>query len=289
MPVNPAYRGFLKALDAIAQGADPWSAYQRHYLGPQRAKVLAYWRQVWGIEEERLRQVIADLRPGDYASLQHTLQRDVGTPTGEDVPTAEALAAEAVARCAPLIGLPEPQVDLLIGRFSPDAFLFEVAGQWHIGVGLERFAEFSLLPLLVAHEYGHYARRLLAPEPATLADRLVAEGIAVAFAQVAYPEQPLTRHLRMTPRRLHEIAELKPELWAALRPHLDAPYSDAFAGIVSGGRRWRDYPPRFGCHLGYMAVRAFARMHGLSPAGREVLAAPASIVLVAGPAARSAR
>jgi hypothetical protein len=279
MPINPAYRGFLKALDAIAQGADPWSAYQRHYLGPQREVVGAYWRQLWGFAEERLPEVARDLRPRDYRALRASLEAI----------EVEAPAAEAVARCAPLTDLPEPQVDLLIGRFSPDAFLFEVAGAWHIGVGLERFAEFSLLPLLVAHEYGHYARRLLAPELATLADRLVAEGIAVAFAQVAYPEQPLTRHLRMAPRRLHQIAELEPELWAALRPHLDAPYSDAFTGIVSGGRRWRDYPPRFGCHLGYMAVRAFARRHGLSPAGREVLAAPASIVLAAGGAARSGR
>ena len=269
MPVNPAYRGFCSALDAIERGADPWAAYERHYLRPHCDVLTAYWRQLWGADEERVREIVNAIRPRDYQALRDSLR-------ALDV---DAFASEALGRCSALTDLPEPQVDLLVGRFSPDAFLLEVAGQWHIGVGLERFADFSHLPLFVAHEYGHCARRLLAPQSSTLGDRLVGEGAAVAFAQTAYPHQPLARHLRMSPRRLHDIRELEPKLWAALAPHLDAPDSDAFLGVVSGGRRWMDFPPRFGGCLGYWAMRHWAEVRGASPASREVLAAPTKAVL----------
>lgn len=269
MPVNLAYRDFLKALDAIEGGADPWDAYQHYYARRHRALLEAYWRQCWGSDEARERELVREMRPQDYRALRESLA----------VSNIEVLAREALERCAPLVNLPEPQADLLVGRFSPDAFLFRVGGQWHIGVGLERFAQFSSLPLLIAHEYGHYARRMLAPEPRTVGDRVIAEGASVAFAEAAYPERRLTRHLRMTPRRVHEIRELEPRLWAALAPCLDAEDVEAFAGVLYSGRRWQGFPPRFGCCLGYWAVRHFAHARGESVVSRAVLAAGSATIL----------
>lgn len=269
MPVNPAYRDFLAVLDAVAGGADLWAAYERHYLSRHPDVVRAYWRQCWGADDERLRQMVAEIRPADHRALREAL----------DAGDVDRLAREALDRCAALLDLREPQVDLLVGRFSPDAFLFDVGGSWHIGVGLERFAHFGGLPLLIAHEYGHYARRMLAGEVAALGDRIVAEGMSIAFGEAAYPERQLARHMRMSARRLHEIRELTPQLWATVKPYLDAPYADEFAGILSGARRWRDFPPRFGGTLGYWAVQAYARRRGLASPSREVLAAPAAVVL----------
>jgi uncharacterized protein YjaZ len=277
MPVNPAYRDFFKALDAIEGGADPWEAYRRHYLRWHRDLLEAYWRQCWGTDEERVREMVWEMRPQDYRALRESL-------AASDIETA---AEQALKRCGRVVDLPEPQADLLVGRFSPDAFLLRVGEQWHIGVGLERFAHFSALPLLIAHEYGHYARRMLAPEPRTLGDRVIAEGISVAFAEAAYPERRLTRHLRMTTRRVHEIRELEPRLWAALAPWLAAEDVDAFAGVLYGARRWRGHPPRFGCCLGYWAVRRFAQARGESVVSRAVLAAASQGILdpYAGPPA----
>jgi len=269
MPVNPAYRDFLIALDAIEGGADPWAAYESHYLRRHQDLLRAYWRQCWGADDERMCELVREMRTGDYRALRQALER-------ADI---ERLAREALDRCASLIDLPEPQTDLLVGRFSPDAFLFDVDGTWHIGVGLERFAHFSSLPLFIAHEYGHYARRLLAPPPQTLADHLVGEGAAVVFAEAAYPEQPLARHLRMKPRRIHDLRQQAPQLWQTLKPHLQANDIEAFAGLFYSGRAWSGFPPRAGACLGYWAVREFARARGAQPAGRAVLAAPASAVL----------
>ena len=269
MPVNPAYRDFFKALEAIEHGVEAWTAYERLYLGQHRAVVEAYWRQCWGADDNRIREMVREIRPGDYRALRQAIESA----------NIERLAEDALQRCARLVYLPEPWLDLLVGRFSPDAFLFEVAGAWHIGVGLERFAHFSSLPLFIAHEHGHYARRMLAPEPLTLADFLVAEGLAIAFSQAAYPELPLARHLRLTPRRIHEIRELEPVLWDALKPSLDARDVDAFAGVLHGARRWKGFPPRFGTCLGYWAAAHFAEGHGGPAVDRELLSTESTAVL----------
>ena len=269
MPVNPAYRDFFRALDAIERGADAWAAYQELYFHPHEDVMRAYWQQVWRIRDEAIPELIRQMRPADYGGLRQMLQAgDVGQ-----------LAREALKRCAPLVGLPEPQVNLLVGLFSPDAFLFEVAGDWHIGIGLERFASFVNLPLFVAHEYGHFARRRLAAEPRTLGDRIVAEGIAVAFAEAAYPERRLARHLRMTPRRIHEIGESEPRLWKALRPHLKTGDGEDFPGVLYGAHRWMGFPPRFGGLLGYWAVRHFAEALGQPVTSRSIIAADSEAII----------
>jgi hypothetical protein len=269
MPVNPAYRDFFKALDAMESGAGAWAAYEELYLRPHEDVMRAYWHQVWRVSEETIPELIRQLRPADYQGLRPMLE-------ATDI---DGLARQALSRCARLIDLPEPQVDLLVGRFSPDAFLFTVNSDWHIGIGLERFASFANLPLFIAHEYGHYARRMLAAEPRTLGDRIIAEGIAVAFAEAAYPESRLARHLRMTPRRIHEIREAEPGLWQALKPHLTAAEGEDLSGILYGAQRWMGFPPRFGGVLGYWAVRHFARAHGQPVTSRSTIAAESQAVI----------
>ena len=269
MPVNPAYRDFFAALDAIEAGAEQWGAYQRRYLARHREVLRAYWSQCWSADEERMREIVREIRPDDYRPLRQALEHS-------DV---DGIAREALRRCAALLDLPAPQVDLLVGRFSPDAFLFQVEGQWHIGIGLERFAHFAGLPAFIAHEYGHYARRTLAAEPVTLGDAIVAEGAAVAFSQAAYPERALARHLRMSPRRVHEIREREASLWAALKPLLGERDPGMLSAVLHSGRGWQGFPPRFGGCLGYWAVRHFADARAEPVTSRAVLAAESEAIL----------
>ena len=101
---------------------------------------------------------------------------------------------------APLPIEPEPDVYLFVGFFSADGKTLEIQGQPAIALGLERFKDFRDLPLLVAHEYGHCAQKVLLKdiipeEGRTLLSCLMPEGLAVLFTEALYPEIPLHRHL----------------------------------------------------------------------------------------------
>ncbi len=266
MSAHLLYLDFLRFLDALAAGpADPWEAYQELYLNPHRAALEAWWEQCMGrpraVWQERVRRV----RPQDYGLLRDVVR--------EADPS--ELAREAMARCqaaAPLS--PEPEAYYLVGFFSPDGFAFQVEGRWAIGIGMERLGSLRLVPILLAHEYGHCYRRALS-SARNLADRLVDEGFAVEFSTRAFPERPAHEHLLMRAGQVAALRQYEGQLWRAIESALESEDEALAARVIYGRGARGDWPSRAGVYLGWRAVQQFLEMEGSgfdAPADR-VLAA----------------
>jgi hypothetical protein len=277
--VNLLYPDFFLFLEDLQRGADAWHAYCEHYLQKHERILRDYWQQVLGLPESEWKARVERVQPSHYAHLRELVQKT----------DLQAIVGEALGRCLAVCppsliqGRREaPAVSLLVGFFSPDAFLFQVQGEWHIGIGLERYRDFELLPILVAHEYGHWLRRLSVKNNETVAEKLVGEGVAVAFSRAAYPEKPLAAHLRVSPGRLRWWQDHASLLWQRLMPHLDA-RSDRMV------REWFASPDResdgervfarAAGYLGYSAVSAYAASKGLSFTQREIISADAQQIV----------
>ena len=256
MATHPLYRDFLTFLDRLAAGRDdPWALYEACYLEPHRPVLSAWWEQCLGLPLETWQARVRSIRPSDYGLLRTLV---------EQAPP-EAIAARALEACGAAVGRLRPQppspsalpplppdIYLLVGFFSPDAFVFRVREEWAIGLGLERFGDWSRLPVLVAHEYAHCLRRRHLPAPATLKQRLVDEGLAAHFSRLAFPEQPLPDHLLMTRGEYNSLLAYGPRLLAAVEPHLDSTDPETLRRFLFG--RMKGQPARAGCLLGYRMV-----------------------------------
>lgn len=245
---------FFRFLDEAAAGGDAWALYRRHYLDRHREVVNALREQVLGIDWAAWRDRVERVKPRDYGGLRAML---AGTDLG-------AVAAETLRRCRealPCGGLPD--VYLVVGFFSPDGFLIRLGGRWQIAIGLERLRGSKQVPALVAHEYGHWARRRLRPEEAdTLGERMASEGVSIVLTRQLYPSRPLAEHLGVHRSRLNALQEAETAGWQAVAPHLNDTDPGAFQSFLSGVRPDRGLPPRIGVYLGYRAARALQRRQG---------------------------
>jgi hypothetical protein len=257
---------FFRFLDDLHAGATPWTAYRKRYLDPHREVITALREQVVGVDEATWRDRVARIRPGDYAGLGALL-------AGADL---AGIADETLRRCREALPCGEtPDVYYVVGFFSPDAFLLDLGGSHQIAVGLERLSGLARLPLLIAHEYGHWARRRLRPEEgATLGERMAAEGVSIVLTRQLYPRRPLADHLGVHRSRLNAFAEAEAAGWEAVASHLEETDPDVFQRFLSGAGRSRGLPPRIGVYLGYRAARALGRKGAL--ALRELAETPAS-------------
>jgi hypothetical protein len=261
MNVKPLYLDFFRFLDQFHEG-DPWANYQRLYLQRYEKFFQAYWETFNHVDAQQIRERVRQIKEGDYGLLQSLLQSQDPVP----------LAEEALHRCQLALPLyPEPLVYLFVGFFSADGVTLEVEGSPSIALGMERFQDFKDLPLLVSHEYCHCAQRALLkdffpPGNRTLFFAIVAEGLAVLFTEVVYPEIPLHRHLFLTPERLQwcsENQEVLLELAGAdltekkLVPILFGP-GDAKAGL----------PPRAGYFVASRMLEHCLAQHGPKEFGR---------------------
>jgi len=271
MPVEALYGGFFRFLDALDQSAEAWSAYRRHYLEPNRAVLDAAWRQCVGLDAEARRARVERVRPEHYAHLRELLAVEDPAP----------LAGEALNRCRRALDMQdEPTVHLLVGFFSPDGFVFRVGAQWQVGIGLERYKTWRPLPIIVAHEVAHWVRRRLRPHDATtVGDRMVSEGLSVAFSRAVYPERPLREHLHMSPASLRWLGEHERNLWRRVRRRLDAPEPGLLFGPGADVRSGREAPPRSWVYLGYRAVEDFLAEGVAAWPGEGALCADAADVL----------
>jgi len=239
MPVFPIYRDFLRFLEALSRGESPWRAYQKYYAGPHGNFLRACWK-AFGIDEEALRARVERIRRGDYGLLEGLLQ----------VEAPEEIALLVLRRCFRLVPPPEePEVYLTVGFFSPDAFVVKVDDKPKIGFGLERFQDFGLLGLLVAHEYAHWLRRMSLgfPDDENWRERLVSEGLAVLFSGQVFPELPPYRLLRLPRARWNWCLANEPLLWKRTA-----------SGTVFG----EDLPPRAWTYVAYRLVQGFAAEGG---------------------------
>lgn len=246
MSVHPLYEDFLRFVDALAAGeGEAWTLYEQYYLDPNREVLSAWWDQCLGLPEETWQGRVSSLRPEQYELLRAVV-------SGEDL---LALAESALARCQEVLPLEvTPEVYLLVGFFSPDGFAFQVKGEWAIGIGLERLTGSRLIPILIAHEYAHCARRRLS-SPETLRERLVEEGFAVALAARAFPDRLEADHLLMRPGQVSALRQYRRELWTAVEPYLDSEDEAIAARVLYGQVDNRAWPSRAGMYLGWQLVR----------------------------------
>jgi hypothetical protein len=271
--INLLYPDFFSFLDALAAGAEPWRAYRQFYFEPHREILSAYLSKVMRLPGQALKERVRAVRPQHYAQLRELVTR-------ADL---VAVTRQAIRRCQRAARYaPPPQVALLVGFFSPDAFLFKVSRRWCIGVGLERWRELDALPLFLAHEYGHYLRRLAISPPTggfTLAEAIASEGVAVAFSRHIYPERSLAEHLRVPPARLRWWQQHASLLWSKALPRLGSSSPRVIQTFVSGDPRTN--LSRCAAYLGCAAIAARLAQSPsrLSAADRRITQAPASQVL----------
>lgn len=265
MSVHPLYEDFLRFVDALAAGGgEAWTLYEQYYLDPNREVLSAWWDQCLGFPEETWQSRVNRLCPEQYELLRAII-------SGEDL---AALAQSALAHCAEVLPLEVmPEVYLLVGFFSPDGFAFRVKGDWAIGIGLERLTGSRLIPILIAHEYAHCARRRLF-SPVTLRERLIEEGFAVALAARAFPDRPEADHLLMRPGQVSALRQYQTELWTALEQYLDSGDEAVAARVLYGQAETREWPSRAGVYLGWQLVRQHLaqRPNDFFSAAREVVA-----------------
>jgi hypothetical protein len=279
--VNRLYLDFFLFLDDLERGADSWQAYCERYLRKHENILRSYWQQVFGLPDAQWKARVELVQPSHYAQLRELVQQ-------ADLP---ALVREALGRCLAVPPRSEaPPVSLLVGFFSPEAFLFRVEAEWHIGIGLERYRDFQLLPVFIAHEYGHWLRRSHVERNDTVAEKLVAEGIAVAFSRSAYPEKLLAAHLGVSPGRLRWWQDHASLLWQRLMPHLES-RSESVArewfacpageseGACPERSRGEHVFARAAGYLGYSAVSAYAASKGLSATDSEIISADAQQIV----------
>ena len=270
MAAHLLYQDFFRFTDALSDGrADPWEMYRDLYLQPNRAALEAWWEQCIGRPQSVWADRVRSIRPGDYGLLRSLVE---GADLGE-------VAGDTMARCQAALALsPEPEVYFLVGFFSPDGFTFEVSGRPAIGIGMERLGGLGRIPILLAHEYGHCYRRTLAA-PERLAERLVDEGLAVAFSARVFPDRPLPEHLLMTPGQVAALSRYEGRLWAAVEPFLDSRDRSIAGRLLYGRAGKKEWPSRAGVYLGWRLADEFFRAEGprFEASAQSVLAARDSL------------
>ena len=262
MAVKPLYLDFFEFLDRLGK-KDPWLAYQRCYIQPHLKFFEAYWKTFNHFDSPQIAARVRKVKEEDYGQLRSLVQSQ----------DPAVLVEEALSRCRVVLPLnPEPLVYLFVGFFSAEGTTLEVEGWPSIALGLERFKDFQDVSLLVSHEYCHCAQRsllrnFLSPQERPLLSLIMAEGLAVLFSEVVYPEIPWHRHLFLTPERLQwcqENQEVLLELAGAdlasekLVPILFGP-GDANAGL----------PPRTGYFVARQMLGHCLAHHGAEDFGRE--------------------
>lgn len=260
MSVYSLYLDFFRFLDQKPED-DPWPLYLRLYLKPHEGFLKAYWRNFDHFDLDQIAARVRRIKKADYGHLRALIHRQ----------DPAVLTEEALNKCQAIFPLEaQPPVYLFVGFFSADGGTVEVGESPVIALGLERFQDFQDLPLLVSHEYGHFALRSLLKDRSaqgsrSLFPRVISEGLSVFFSQLVYPEIPLHRHLFMTPERLRWCRENQEVLLDIVGADLGA---EKLTPILFGpGDPDAGIPPR----VGYFLARQMLG-HCLSHHGSALLA-----------------
>jgi len=277
MPTHLLAPDFFEFLDQLVlePAVDPWEHYRRGYLDRHPDFLRAWWAQCFGRPEEEWADRVRGVRPEHYVLLRELV-------TQVDL---EKMWDDTWAACRKVLpDSPEPEVYFMVGFFSPDAFVIKVGEDWRIGVGLERFWDFSRLSVLLAHECCHWFRRRRGLGGATtLGERLVEEGMAVGFSRRARPERPLPQHLLMPTSQFNTLQRYETELCEQIEPDLSSADPEVIQRALYGLPRRRaqrsSVSSRAGVYLGWRLVEEFAARSQRQWA--EVLATPAAEILAA--------
>lgn len=235
MSIYSLYRDFFRFLDALERGEDACEAYNQYYFKPHKKFLNSYWRHFRYFDEKQIKERVRSIKSGDYSLLRDLLFHE----------SPEDICLNTLRECQKTAGsfireknspaFPEPDIYLFIGFFSADGFTLKLDDNQVIGFGLERYKSFRNLPLIFAHEFGHYLR-LIEPgalginkayKRGTLGEYLFSEGMAFVFSLKVFPERKLFEHLffsfeimewcKQNEKRLLE--EIEPMLNESIEPN----------------------------------------------------------------------
>jgi hypothetical protein len=294
MSVHCLYPDFFRFLDTLdeegKQELGRWERFERLYFDKHSEILSTLWFQCQTYSRENIRERVLAVKRGDYGELRSALLR-------YDLPGATEAVLE---RCAGIARHVPADVYLLVGFFSPDAFVADFGGKPSICVGLERFRTFRHYPILLSHEYCHLLVALRKSRSAEdVVQRAVGEGLAVYFSRLAFPGEREHTCLFMKERSFWDLLSQYPgarEAAEELRkcresggdlfhghwepnPSAEAdPSGDGnpsgepnpswdgnpHGGPASAGTESRRVlPPRAGYFFGYMLVREYVEKTGI--------------------------
>jgi hypothetical protein len=243
------YRDFFAFLKRTKRHSPKWPGYLRWYCEPHREFFDAYFSNFPSLDRDSLRERVERIRNGDYSRLESLVA--VSPP--------EVIIRRAYRKCRKLAApREEPDVYLLVGFFSPDAFVLTLRGKPVICFGLERFKDFSLMAILFAHEYAHFLTGWARGKVRTAWEwkwRLMAEGLATAFSSLVFPERPLSDHFLVRRDVLNWYQANEDRLRQIYNPERYAP--DELLEIFVRGKPECDIPARAGKYLGFLAVKKY--------------------------------
>lgn len=215
LEIVPLYKKFFRFLEVIKKRGKPWPAYWRFYYFPYRQFFDAYFSFFPLLDREALKERVEAIRPQHYYRLRMLLRQNA----------VEKILRAVHPRCLRLASpenLKQVKVYLIIGFFSPEAFLLSLKKEKVIVFGLERFRDLSSLDLLYAHEYAHWLlqeKKIVIPKGKRAIWYLVSEGLACWFSSQVLPERPLTEHLFLRRDRLNWCLENESLLKEIFRAH----------------------------------------------------------------------
>lgn len=249
MRIHSLYKDFFTFLERVTPQADKWTHYDSIYYRPHKEFLETYFSHFPLISFSSLRERVEAIKPEDYSQLKSL--------TFTCPP--EPMIKEAYEKCKSIVSpWVEPEVYLFIGFFSPDGFTMEFSGKPVICFGLERFRDFKLLRILLAHEYIHYllnTSRGEVPAEQQVKWLLLSEGIGTYFSQMAFPKHTLSDHFLIRRDRLNWCQ--KNEFF--LREiYCSSEYSsDQLIAFMKRGDPDLKLPPHTGKYLGYLAIKKY--------------------------------
>ena len=255
----PVYKRFFYFLDLIKKGKPAWPTYWQYYYFPYRHFFNAYFSLFPLLDREALKKRVEAIRPQHYSRLRLLLQSR----------KLEKILRGIHQRSLKLASPEKPcllKVYLIIGFFSPEAFLLPLKQEKVIVFGLERWRDLASFDLFYAHEYAHWLLERQAgsiPEGKRALWYLLAEGLACWFSSLVLPERPLTDHLFLKRDRLNWCLENESFL-----KEIFEKYSHDLEKIImleQQGEASLGLPPRTLHFLGYRACeKYFAKPQSLS-------------------------
>jgi hypothetical protein len=249
MNILSLYRDFFTFLEKITPDSSKWEIYLTHYFKPHQEFLENYFSHFPLIDVSNLKERVERIKASDYSPQKHL--------TAACPP--ENIITEAYEKCRDIVSSKkEPEVYLLIGFFSPDAFVMNFKGKPVICFGLERFKDFRLVKILFAHEYAHFLLNLSkgeVPGDKRLKWLLISEGIGTYFSSLAFPESNISDHLLMRRDRLNWCQEQEDylrDIYCSGRFS-----SEELIDFYRKGNQELDIPPRAGKYLGLQAVKKY--------------------------------
>jgi len=227
---------------------DKWGSFKRYYFYNHRDFLSNLWFQYQGYTRKNIKERVNDIKKEDYAEVESQLKfYDI-----------EDYTHDIITRCRNILYYPDIlNIYLIIGFFSPDAFVIKYKDAYVICIGLERFHNFHTYPILLSHEFCHYVQNKINSEPSDdIFYRLISEGIAVYFSKIVYPQKRDHVHVFLTERRYMSIKENFKEILNIIKES-KLKHEDLFRSHCN------ELPPRIGYFIGYRIITDFIKKTGI--------------------------